>query len=59
MKRYGELLSVALVVIGAVALVIAFCFDMTRGNVLLLSALAVVIVGVVLYVRALKKTGGY
>lgn len=59
MKRIKKSLGLALMALGTVLLVVLHAFRLTFVNALLLTPLALVFLGLVLYVWALKQESKY
>jgi hypothetical protein len=53
------LIGVALVIAGALFLIVAYLIGWTSNNWVLLSALLIIVIGVILYVKLTKSDGKY
>ena len=58
-NRLKQLIGVALVIIGALFLIVAYLVGWTSSNLVLLSALFVIIIGVILHVKLAKSGEKY
>jgi hypothetical protein len=58
-NRLKQLIGVALVIIGALFLIVAYLLGWTSSNLVLLSALLVIIIGVILHVKLTKSGEKY
>ena len=58
-NRLKQLIGVALVIIGALFLIVAYLVGWTSSNLVLLSALLVIIIGIILYVKLTKSSEKY
>ena len=58
-NRLKQLIGVALVMAGALFLIVAYLVGWTSSNLVLLSALFVIIIGVILYVKLAKSGEKY
>ncbi|MBR3079514.1 MAG: hypothetical protein IKH01_06835 [Prevotella sp.] len=56
LRKYGGL---ALIVIGAILLMVAYFVGWTSSNLVLLGGLLLIIIGVILHVRQYKKSEKY
>ena len=56
LKQY---LGVALVVAGAILLIVSYVVGWTSSNLVLLSGLALIVLGVILHVKHIKSTEKY
>ena len=60
MKSFiGQLIGLALVLAGAVLLIVCYLMGLTMNNLVLLSGLLIIIIGVVLHVKGQKKGEKY
>ena len=59
MKRYLKYLGMALVFAGAILLIISLLVGWTRYNSVLLTSLFLIIIGIFLHVRLIKRGGKY
>ena len=58
-NRLKQLIGVALVIIGALFLIVAYLVGWTSSNLVLLSALLVIINGIILHVKLTKSSEKY
>jgi hypothetical protein len=58
-NRLKQLIGVALVIIGALFLIVAYLVGWTSSNLVLLSALLVIIIGIILHVKLTKSSEKY
>ena len=58
-NRLKRLIGVALVIIGALFLIVAYLVGWTSSNLVLLSALLVIIIGIILHVKLTKSSEKY
>ena len=58
-NRLKQLIGVALVIIGALFLIVAYLVGWTSSNLVLLSALLVIIIGIILHVKLTKSGEKY
>jgi hypothetical protein len=58
-SSFKGLIGVALVIIGALFLMIAFLAGWTSSNLVLLLGLIIIIIGLILHVKLSKSTGKY
>ena len=56
LRQYGGL---ALIVVGAILLMVAYLVGWTSSNLVLLVGLALIVIGVILHVRQYKKSEKY
>ena len=59
MRLWKQLIGVALVMAGALFLIIAYLLDWTSNNFVLLGGLLIIIIGVILHVKLTKSGGKY
>ena len=59
MNSIRQLTGVALVIIGALFLIVAYLAGWTSSNLVLLSALFIIVIGVILHVKLAKSGGKY
>ena len=59
MNSIRQLIGVALVIIGALFLMIAYLVGWTSSNLVLLGSLLIIIIGVILYVKLTKSGEKY
>ena len=58
-NRLKQLIGVALVIIGALFLIVAYLLGWTSSNFVLLSGLLIIIIGVILHVKLTKSGEKY
>ena len=58
-NRLKQLIGVALVIIGSLFLIVAYLVGWTSSNLVLLSALLVIIIGIILHVKLTKSSEKY
>ena len=58
-NRLKQLIGVALVIIGALFLIVAYLVGWTSSNLVLLSAPLVIIIGIILHVKLTKSSEKY
>ena len=58
-NRLKQLIGVAQVIIGALFLIVAYLVGWTSSNLVLLSALLVIIIGIILHVKLTKSSEKY
>ena len=58
-NRLKQLIGVALVIIGALFLIVAYLVGWTSSNLVLLSALLVIRIGIILHVKLTKSSEKY
>ena len=58
-NRLKQLIGVALVIIGALFLIVAYLLGWTSSNLVLLGGLLIIIIGVILHVKLTKSDGKY
>ena len=59
MSRWKQLIGVALVMAGALFLIIAFLADWTSSNLVLLFGLIIILIGLILHVKYAKSGEKY
>ena len=58
-ESFASILGMALVVAGALLLVVSYIAGWTSSNLVLLTGLIIIILGAALHIRQLKKGGKY
>ena len=59
MNSLGQLIGVALVIIGALFLIVAYLVGWTASNIVLLIGLIIIIIGIILHVKLAKSGEKY
>ena len=59
MNNIRQLTGVALVIIGALFLIIAYLVGWTSSNIVLLIGLIIIIIGIIMHVKLTKSGGKY
>ena len=59
MNNIRQLTGVALVIIGALFLIIAYLVGWTSSNIVLLIGLIIIIIGIIMHVKLTKSDGKY
>jgi len=59
MKKYKDLLGIALVIIGVLVLVISFLTGLDNYNIILFSGLILIIGGIIMHIMTMKRESKY
>jgi uncharacterized membrane protein HdeD (DUF308 family) len=59
MKKYKDLLGIALVIIGVLVLVISFLTGLDNYNIILFSGLILIVGGIIMHIMTMKRESKY